>query len=103
MNYFVVSPNVRNDGKIKSHIDFMRRSHVVCVGWDKDSKNGWNFANSIHTGDCVIVARRAHWQWIVFFAGIVDGPAKYGDENGEHYTMCRDIRAFVDLRDSSII
>jgi hypothetical protein len=105
MNYYVVLPDVWCDGKIKikSLIDFMCRSHVVCVGWDKDSKNGWYFANSIHTVDCVIVARRAHWQWIVFFAGIVDGPAKYGDENGEHYTMCRDIRAFVDLRDSSII
>ena len=62
MNYYVVLPDVWYDGKIiiKSLIDFMCRSHVVCVGWDKDSKNGWNFANSIHTGDCVIVARRAH-------------------------------------------
>ena len=58
MNYYVVSPNVWNDGEIKSHIDFMCRSHVVCMGWDKDSKNGWNFANSMHVGDCVIVARR---------------------------------------------
>lgn len=103
MNYFVVSPNVRNGGKIKSHIDFMCRNHVVCMGCDKDRKNGWHFANTIQTGDCVIVARRRFWQWTIFFAGIVDGPAKYGDENGEHYTMCRDIRAFVDLRDRSII
>ena len=103
MNYYVVSPNVWNDGEIKSHIDFMCRSHVVCMGWDKDSKNGWNFANSMHVGDCVIVARRLHWQWTVFFAGIVDGPAKYGDKAGEHYTMCRDIRAFVDLRDGNVI
>lgn len=103
MNYYVVSPNVWNDGEIKSHIDFMCRSHVVCMGWDKDRKHGWDFANKIQTGDCVIVAQKKNWQWTVFFAGIVDGPAKYGDENGEHYTMCRDIRAFVDLRDSSII
>lgn len=98
MNYYVISPNVWNDGEINSHIDFMRRNHVVCMGWDKDSKYGWNFANKIHTGDCVIVARREHKRWTVFFAGIVDGEAKYGDECGEHYTLCRDIRAFVDLK-----
>ena len=60
MNYYVVLPDVWYDGKIKikSLIDFMCRSHVVCMGWDEDRNNGWNFANSIHTGDCVIVARR---------------------------------------------
>lgn len=103
MNYYVISPNVWNDGEINSHIDFMCRSHVVCMGWDKDRKYGWNFANKIHTGDCVIVARRKCWQWTVFFAGIVDGEAKYGDECGEHYTLCRDIRALVDLRDCSVV
>ena len=103
MNYYVISPNVWNDGEIKSHIDFMCRSHVVCMGWDKDKKHGWDFANKIQPGDCVIVARRKCWKWTVFFAGIVDGIAKYGDENGEHYTMCRDIRTFVDLRDCSVV
>ena len=38
MNYYVVSPNVWNDGEIMSHIDFMCRSNVVCMGWDKDKK-----------------------------------------------------------------
>ena len=103
MKYYVISPNVWNDGEIMSHIDFMCRSHVVCMGWDKDRKYGWDFAHKMHTGDCVIVARRKCWQWTVFFAGIVDGEAKYGDECGEHYTLCRDIRAFVDLRNRSIV
>lgn len=103
MNYFVLSPNVWNNGDIKSHIDFMSRSHVVCMGWDKDRKNGRAFSNKIQIGDCVIVAQRKDWKWKVFFAGIVDGPARYGDESGEHYTMCRDIRAFVDLHDCNIV
>ncbi len=103
MNYFVISPNVWNNGDIKSHIDFMSRSHVVCMGWDKNRKNGRTFSNKIQTGDCVIVAQRKNWKWKVFFAGIVDGPARYGDECGEHYTMCRDIRAFVDLHDCDVV
>ena len=81
----------------------MSRSHVVCMGWDKNKKHGRAFAYKIQTGDRIIVAQKKNWKWTVFFAGIVDGPARYGDINGEHYTMCRDIRAFVDLHDCDAV
>lgn len=103
MNYYVISPNVWNDGNVEPHVDFMSRNHVVCMGWDQDRKHGIAFADKIKTGDRIIVAQKKNWKWTIYFAGIVDGVAKYGDEDGEHYTMCRDIRAFVDLRDQCVL
>ena len=75
MNYYVISPNVWNDGKWASHVDFMVRNSIVCMGWDRGNKNGDAFAN-MSFGDCVVVARRSNWQWRVFFVGLVDGPVK---------------------------
>ena len=103
MNYYVISPNVWNNGNVEQHVDFMSRNHVVCMGWDRDRKHGEAFSDKIKTGDRIIVAQRKNWKWTIYFAGIVDGEAKYGDEDGKHYTMCRDIRAFVDLRDQRIL
>lgn len=99
MNFYVISPNVWGDGNIRPHVNYMARNHLVCMGWDRDRKNGWDFANKIKKGDGIIVAQRKYWKWTIFFAGIVDSSARYGDEKGRHYTMCRDLRAFVDLRE----
>ena len=98
MNYYVISPNVWNDGKWASHVDFMVRNSIVCMGWDRGNKNGDAFAN-MSFGDCVVVARRSNWQWRVFFVGLVDGPVKYDDEAVDHFTQARDIRSIIDLRD----
>lgn len=98
MNYFIISPNVWGDGNVEPHVEFMTRNHLVCMGWDIDRKHGWAFSEKIQMGDRVIVAQRRNWKWTVYFAGVIDGPAKYAETNGQHYTMCRDLRAFVDLR-----
>ena len=38
MNYYVISPNVWNDGNWSSHVDFMVRNSIVCMGWDRGNR-----------------------------------------------------------------
>lgn len=100
MTYYVISPNVWNDGAFEPHVNFMLKNHVVCMGWDRGGRSGDMFAK-IKPGDRVIVARRNQWKWRTFFIAIVDGYAKYDSETAGHFTQACDIRSIVDVRDES--
>ena len=70
MNYYVISPNIYNDGD--NYADKMFEKGIAAVGWDKDRPKGIQF-NSIQNGDCIIVAKRSNWEWRCFYLGLVVG------------------------------
>lgn len=70
MNYYVVSPNVYNDGD--NYAQKMFSKGIAAVGWDTDRQKGQQF-DSITQGDCIIVAQRVDWQWTYYYMGIVLG------------------------------
>lgn len=94
--YFVVSPNAWNDGKVDTYLQYMKSHHVVFMGWDKDSKFGRIFAKA-RIGDRIIVARGANWQKSSFFAGIIDSESKEDKESGNEFSQYRDLRSLVEL------
>ena len=73
MEYYVVSPNVFNDGI--NHSEEMFNLKIAAVGWDVDSPKGRQF-DKIQVGDCIIVALRKSWQWSYFYLGIVSENVK---------------------------
>lgn len=70
MNYYVISPNIYNDGN--NYADEMYSKGIAAVGWDVENKNGMLF-KSIQIGDCIIVAKRTDWNWKYFYMGVVVG------------------------------
>lgn len=69
-NYYVISPNVWNDGNFQDLLDYMIKNHCVLMGWGKDNAKGNLFAN-LNIGDRIIVARRYDWKFHYFFLGTV--------------------------------
>lgn len=69
-NYYVVSPNVWNDGNFQDLLDYMIKNHCVLMGWSNDKQKGKLFAN-LNIGDRIIVARRYDWKFHYFFLGTV--------------------------------
>ena len=102
MNYFVVSPNVYNDGNIDFYLNEMRERQIVIMGYSKEDGNKWvnMFNSTMKIGDCVIVARGANWQKQVFFAGIVSSNAMPYTEDGE--SLYREIQYLTNLNSDEI-
>lgn len=69
-NYYVISPNVWNDGEYYDLLDYMINNHCVLVGWNKDNQKGRMFFN-LNPGDRIIVAKRQDWKFYYSFIGIV--------------------------------
>lgn len=68
--YYVVSPNVWNDGKYYYLLDHMKQNHCVLMGWDQDTPKGSMFAH-LKPGDRIIIAKRENWVFNYYFLGIV--------------------------------
>lgn len=68
INFYVISPNVYNDGE--NHAENMFVQEIAAVGWDKDTPKGKQF-KEIAQGDCIIVAQRKNWEWTYYYMGIV--------------------------------
>jgi len=69
MNYYVISPNIWNDGD--NYAEEMRKKQIAAVGWSEDTQKGAQF-KAIEKGDCIIVAKRSNWEWVYYFLGIVE-------------------------------
>ena len=97
MNFFVVSPNVYNNGDIKSYLAEMKERHIVIMGWNKNDGNPLSnmFVNTVKIGDCVIIAQGANWQKQVYYAGVVSSNVIPYTESGE--SMYRELSHFVEL------
>lgn len=68
MEYYVISPNVYNDGD--NYEKTMYDNKIVAVGWGDDKTKGQQF-KSIKKGDCVIVAQRNKKVWTYYYMGVI--------------------------------
>lgn len=90
--YYVISPNVKNNGNIDYYLKLMFQAHTIKMGWSPQEQRGKMFDN-MRIGDYVICARGANKHKDIFFAGRVSSP-NYLDDG--LYT--RKLTGFVDLR-----
>jgi hypothetical protein len=96
MKYYVVSPNAANDGLADEYLAYMKRQHVVFMGWDTSHKSGAMFAK-IQPGDCILVARRQNWVWKSYFTGIADSVSDYDNDSGNDFEQRIELRQFTDF------
>ena len=91
--YYIISPNVWNDGNYQELLNDMIEGHFVLMGWKDDTPQGNMFSN-LEVGDYIVVAKRDNWNWKYFFAGIIDSDVidLYKDAKRRHLSN------FIDLR-----
>jgi hypothetical protein len=70
-NYWVISPNVKNNDEENSWKDFLSNNPYSFIGWDEDNQFGNTFINIIKKGDVILNAQRKNWKPHVFGIGIV--------------------------------
>lgn len=57
--YYVISPNVENDGNIQDYLEQMFQTHTIMMGWSPQEHKGKMF-DEMQIGDYVICARGAN-------------------------------------------
>jgi|GEM_PF-4019425 len=70
-NYWVVSPNVKNNAEENDWKTFLSVHPYAFIGWSKDHKLGRIFNNDIKKGDVILNAQRKNWVANVYGVGIV--------------------------------
>lgn len=70
-NYWVVSPNVKNNDEENKWKEFLSNNPYSFIGWEEDNQFGNTFINTIKKGDVIINAQRKNWKPHVFGIGIV--------------------------------
>ncbi len=80
-NYWVVSPNVKNNNEENEWKEFLSNNPYSFIGWDKESSFGKKFINEIKKGDVILNAQRKNWKPHVFGIGIVSNDECYWQEN----------------------
>ena len=95
--YYVVSPNVWNDGNYFELLNDMIEGHFVLMGWGDDGKKGKIFLE-LEEGDCVVVAKRDRWIWNYYFMG------KIASIPGDTYKNAnrRFLSDFINLQNMSL-
>ncbi len=91
MNYYVISPNIYNNGE--NYASKMFEKRIAAVGWNLDKIKGQQFA-SISKGDCIIVAQRIKWEWNYYYMGIVIG----NDETPSIGTLSKKLSPIISLK-----
>lgn len=82
MNYYVISPNVWNNGDFDYLVDIMCEEHCVLMGYDKNSDTGKAFT-TLEVGDVVIVAQRKDWKFNYHFMGTICDSNTYEIEGAQ--------------------
>jgi len=75
MNYWVISPNARNDGNIKKYLNIIKKTHKVLMGWSETDNLGKTFRKNIKIGDLILIAQGSNKNKKVYFVGLVDSDA----------------------------
>jgi hypothetical protein len=75
MNYWVISPNARNDGNIKKYLNIIEKTHKVLIGWSETDNLGKTFKKDIKIGDLILIAQGSNKNKKVYFVGLVDSDA----------------------------
>lgn len=75
-NYWVVSPNVKNNDEEESWKEFISKNPYSFIGWGPDNPQGKTFIddnkNGVKKGDVIINAQRKNWKYTIFGIGIVE-------------------------------
>lgn len=70
-NYWVISPNVKNNNEVDDWRKFLAKYPLVCMGWSPDDTGGGYFYKEMKIDDVVIVAQRQSWNWNIYSLGVV--------------------------------
>jgi 5-methylcytosine-specific restriction endonuclease McrBC GTP-binding regulatory subunit McrB len=77
-NYWVVSPNVKNDkSEEQAWKDFIVENGYAFVGWHQGERLHRKFRNEVQIGDCILIAQGANNNKRLFSAGIVKTEASW--------------------------
>lgn len=71
INYWVISPNVKNNNEVDDWRKFLSKYPLVCMGWSPGDKGGDYFHKEMNIDDVVIVAQRQSWNWNIYSLGMV--------------------------------
>jgi MoxR-like ATPase len=74
-NYWVISPNVRNNKQESEWKESIVKHEYVFVGWGDDSWQGRMFKDNIQKGDLVLVAQGENRNKRLYIAGLVSSDA----------------------------
>jgi MoxR-like ATPase len=94
--YWVISPNVQNDGKVDYWLKRSIDERKVFVGYDNDKKHGITFENTLNINDCVIIAKGAKDDRKLYLSGLISSPREYDEEDEIFY---RDVDYLIDEKD----
>ena len=83
--YWVISPNVLNDGNTAYWLKKSKEENKVFVGYGSDNKLGERFEKSVSPNDCVIVAQGAKDNRTLYLIGIVNSSRKFEETNEVFY------------------
>ncbi len=81
-NYWIISPNVHNDGTEQRWKEIIAERKSAYIGFDPKDSTGVNFHNQIKEGDIIIVAQGANRNKRSYLCGIVNSPAIAEVEEG---------------------
>lgn len=96
-NYWVVSPNVKNNSEESGWKKFLSVNPYAFTGWSKDHKLGKIFNNNIKKGDIILNAQRKNWVANVYGTGIVENDKcewQYLDDTPSD-ALCRELHPYL--------
>jgi len=96
-NYWVVSPNVKNNDEVNKWKEFLSNNPYSFIGWDEDNQFGNTFINTIKKGDVILNAQRKNWKPHVFGIGIVSNDKCNWQEieNTPSGAYCRQLNPYL--------
>jgi 5-methylcytosine-specific restriction endonuclease McrBC GTP-binding regulatory subunit McrB len=96
-NYWVVSPNVKNNDEENRWKEFLSNNPYSFIGWDENNRFGNTFINIIKKGDVIINAQRKNWKPHVFGIGIVSNDKCEWQEieNTPSGAYCRQLNPYL--------
>ena len=96
-NYWVVSPNVKNNDEENRWKEFLSTNPYSFIGWDEDNQFGNTFINTIKNGDVILNAQRKNWNPHVFGIGIVlNDKCEWQEiENTPSGAYCRQLNPYL--------
>jgi 5-methylcytosine-specific restriction enzyme B len=96
-NYWVVSPNVKNNDEENKWKEFLSTYPYSFIGWDEGNQFGNTFIHTIKKGDVIINAQRKNWKPHVFGIGIVSNDNCEWQEikNTPSGAYCRELNPYL--------
>lgn len=96
-NYWVVSPNVKNNDEENRWKEFLSNNPYSFIGWDEDNQFGNTFINTIKNGDVILNVQRKNWNPHVFGIGIVlNDKCEWQEiENTPSGAYCRQLNPYL--------